>query len=148
MHTLPCGSGRCPRTTQRASAVMLLLLALTGCQTHLPPASYSPDFTAFTGADGRTRMLPRECLKPPAEDSIGLGEDFKPLLAPGCANNLLLMQMVEQRDDLTQGRATGPTMAAPVGRAAQIYIDGYDREELRRRQAEQQAAAGTQGGGK
>jgi hypothetical protein len=39
-------------------------------------------------------------------------------------------------------------MAAPVGRAAQIYIDGYDREELRRRQAEQQAAAGTQGGGK
>jgi hypothetical protein len=34
-------------------------------------------------------------------------------------------------------------MAAPVGRAAQVYIDGYDREELRRRQAEQQANTDT-----
>ena len=146
-------NGLCPRTAQRAAqwqvlAAAVLLCTLSGCQTHLPPASYSPDYTTLIGADGRAQVLPRECLKPPAEDSIGLGEDFKPLLAPGCANNLLLMQMVEQRSDLTQGRTTGPTMAAPVGRAAQIYIDGYDREELRRRQAEQQAAASTAGAGK
>lgn len=152
MRALPGGSERRPMTAQcvarpRTSALMLLLVTLSGCQTHLAPASYSPDYTRLIGADGRTRLLPRECLKPPAEDSIGLGDDFKPLLAPGCANNLLLMQMVEQRSDLTQGRMTGPTMAAPVGRAAQVYIDGYDREELRRRQAEQQAATATHGGG-
>jgi hypothetical protein len=35
-------------------------------------------------------------------------------------------------------------MAAPVGRAAQVYIDGYDREELRRRQSEQQAKTDSQ----
>jgi len=122
----------------------LLIPLLAGCKTHLEPASYSPDYQRLTGADGRVELLPAECLKPAAEDEFDSDEDFVPLLPPGCANNLTLLQMVEQRGDLFQGRATGPTMAAPVGRAAQVYIDGYDREELRRRHDEQQSRADKQ----
>jgi type IV pilus biogenesis protein CpaD/CtpE len=122
---------------RRLAAVSLVLLS--GCKTHLEPASYSPDYQGLTRADGRVELIPVECLKPSPEDQFGTDEDeYVPLLPPGCANNLTLLQMVEQRSDLMQGRATGPTMAAPVGRAAQVYIDGYDREELRRRQSEQQ----------
>ncbi|WP_375099520.1 MULTISPECIES: hypothetical protein [unclassified Pseudomonas] len=121
-------------------AAVLLVLS-SGCQTHLPPTSYSGDFQrqAHNGA-----LVPVECLTPAAEDAFDLGEDFVPLLPPGCANNLTLMRMVEQPADLSQGRPTGPTMAAPVGRAAQVYIEGYDRAELRRRQEEQQSRADTQ----
>jgi hypothetical protein len=122
----------------------LVLALLAGCKTHLEPASYSPDYQTITRADGRVEIIPVECLKPSAEDEFGTDEDFVPLLPPGCANNLTLLQMVEQRSDLMQGRETGPTMAAPVGRAAQVYIDGYDREELRRRQSEQQAKTDSQ----
>lgn len=119
------------------------LCMLAGCKTHLDPVRYSPDYTAINRGDGRVELVPIACLNPPTQDQIGLGEDFTPLLAPGCASNLVLLQMVEQRSDVVKGRVTGPTMAAPVGRAAQIYIDGYDREELRRRQAEQQASSDT-----
>ena len=125
-------------------ALSLLILLLSGCKNHLEPASYSPDYQRLTGADGRVELLPVECLKPPAEDQFDSDEEFVPLLPPGCANNLTLLQMVEQRSDLFQGRTTGPTMAAPVGRAAQVYIDGYDREELRRRKDEQEARADKQ----
>ncbi|MDF0733062.1 hypothetical protein P0Y43_20425 [Pseudomonas entomophila] len=116
--------------------IAVLLALLSGCQTHLEPVSYSGDFQrqAQSGV-----LLPVECLKPAAKDQFDLGEDFVPLLPPGCANNLTLMRMVEQPADLAQGRVTGATMAAPVGRAAQVYIEGYDRAELRRRQDEQQA---------
>ena len=134
-----------PRSHKVACCVLLALL--TGCKTHLDPASYSPDYQALTRADGRVEMITVECLKPPAEDQFGTDEEeYVPLLPPGCANNLTLLQMVEQRSDLLQGRQTGPTMAAPVGRAAQVYIDGYDREELRRRQLEQEKKTDTQGG--
>jgi len=125
---------------------LLLITALAGCKTHLDPVSYSPDYQATRGADGRVELTPIECLKPSAPDQFELAEDYRPSLALGCANALNLLQMVEQRQDLTQGRATGPTMAAPVGRAAQVYIDGYDREELRRRQAEQRASVDTKEG--
>ncbi|MGZ9706943.1 hypothetical protein ACXX81_13075 [Pseudomonas sp. GNP013] len=128
--------------------LLLIGLALTllgGCKTRLSPASYSPDYQALTRTDGRIELVPVECLKPPAEDQWDNDEGSQVrLLPPGCASNLALLQMVEQRSDLLQGRVTGPTMAAPVGRAAQIYIDGYDREELRRRQSEQQARADKQ----
>lgn len=121
------------------------LLLLSGCQTQLEPASYSPDYRAMTRADGRVELIPEECLKPSPEDKIGTDEEtYVPLLPPGCANNLTLLQTVERREDLLQGRVSGPTMAAPVGRAAQVYIDGYDREELRRRQSEQQATVDKQ----
>lgn len=134
-----------PVYSQRFIGLALLLLG--GCQTHLEPASYSPDYRAMTRADGRVELIPAECLKPSTEDKFGTDEEtFVPLLPPGCANNLTLLQMVERREDLLQGRASGPTMAAPVGRAAQVYIDGYDREELRRRQSEQQAKADKQEG--
>jgi hypothetical protein len=123
--------------------VIVLLSLLAGCKTHLDPVRYSPDYTAINRGDGRVELMPIACLNPPVEDQIGVGEDFRPLLAPGCANNLVLLQMVEQRSDVVKGRVTGQTMAAPVGRAAQIYVDGYDREELRRRQAEQQESADT-----
>ena len=131
----------------RKIALLLGGLILTGCKTHLDPASYSPDYQTLTRADGRVELIPVECLKPSAEDQFGTDEEqYVPLLPPGCANNLTLLQMVEQRSDLLQGRQSGPTMAAPVGRAAQVYIDGYDREELRRRQAEQEKNANTQEG--
>lgn len=125
-----------------------LALALSsGCQTHLEPASYSPDYRAMTRADGRVELVPEECLKPSVEDKFDTDEEtYVPLLPPGCANNLTLLQMVERRGDVLEGRVSGPTMAAPVGRAAQVYIDGYDREELRRRQSEQQARADKQEG--
>jgi hypothetical protein len=119
---------------------LFTLTLLTGCKTHLAPVSYSPDYLAAPGADGRIVLMPIECLNPSAPDEFGLGEDYRPALAPGCANALNLLQMVEQRQDVIQGRTTGATMAAPVGRAAQVYIDGYDREELRRRQAEQRSS--------
>ncbi|MFF7707076.1 hypothetical protein [Pseudomonas sp. NPDC007930] len=128
------------------TAIYLACALLGGCQTHLPPASYSPHYQGFTDANGHSGLMPVQCLAPAADDLIGLGDDYQPKLAPGCANNLVLLQMVESRRDLQQGRATGPTMAAPVGRAAQVYIDGYDREELRRRLKEQQAAAKNQEG--
>lgn len=135
----------------RALSSLLLagvfLATLTGCKTHLDPASYSPDYQALKRADGRVELIPVECLKPSPEDQFGVDEEeYVPLLPPGCANNLTLLQMVEQRGDLMQGRASGATMAAPVGRAAQVYIDGYDREELRRRLTEQQAKADKQEG--
>ncbi|WP_024644546.1 hypothetical protein [Pseudomonas syringae] len=123
--------------------VLMTLCLLAGCKTHLDPVSYSPDYSAITRADGRVELVPQTCIQPAAEDEIGVGEDFQPLLPPGCASNLILLQMVEQRADVMQGRSTGPVMAAPVGRAAQVYIDGYDREERRRRQAEQQANTDT-----
>ncbi|KGS13857.1 MULTISPECIES: hypothetical protein [Pseudomonas syringae group] len=123
--------------------VIMTLCLLAGCKTHLDPVRYSPDYTAITRADGRVELVPDACVQPAAQDDIGVGEDFQPLLPPGCASNLILLQMVEQRSDVVQGRSTGPVMAAPVGRAAQVYIDGYDREELRRRQAEQQANTDT-----
>ena len=138
---------RLKRSLPTLLAGALMLSVLGGCQTHLEPVSYSPDYRAMTRADGRVELLPVECLKPSAEDTFDTDEEqFVPLLPPGCANNLTLMQMVEQRPDLMQGRASGPTMAAPVGRAAQVYIDGYDREELRRRLNEQQAKADKQEG--
>ncbi|WP_044344559.1 hypothetical protein [Pseudomonas meliae] len=124
--------------------VLMLLCLLAGCKTHLDPVSYSPDYAAITRADGRVEVVPQACVQPAAQDEIGVGEDFQPLLPPGCASNLILLQMVEQRVDVMHGRDTGPVMAVPVGRAAQVYIDGYDREELRRRQAEQQTSTDTQ----
>ncbi|MFJ3007447.1 hypothetical protein [Pseudomonas fluorescens] len=124
----------------------LTLTLLAGCKTHLAPASYSPDYEATRGPDGRVELTPVECLKPSPTDEFGLAEDYQRPLPPGCATALNLLQMVEQRKDLTQGRVTGTTMAAPVGRAAQVYIDGYDREELRRRQAEQQSRIDTREG--
>ena len=126
-------------------ATALSLAMLSGCQTHLAPATYSPDYQALTRAGGRVELIPVECLKPPPEYQFEADEGHRvPLLPPGCANNLTLLQMVEQRSDLMQGRVSGPTMAAPVGRAAQVYIDGYDREELRRRESQQQAQADKQ----
>lgn len=124
-----------------------MLALLTACKTQLEPVSYSPDYQAFIRADGRIERVPVACLEPPVEDRFYTDAGtYSHLLSPGCANNLVLLQMVEQPSDLIEGRETGPTMAAPVGRAAQVYIEGYDREELRRRLAEQQAKADKQEG--
>lgn len=120
-------------------ALSLLPLLLVGCKTHLDPVYYSSEFQG--------NGMPTQCQQPAAKDEIGLDEDFRPTLPLGCANNLNLMQMVEQRQDLARGRATGAAMAAPVGRAAQVYIEGFDREQLQRRQAQQEARAGAAGGG-
>lgn len=123
--------------------LMLLPMLLLGCKTHLEPIYYSSEYRVVPTPDAGTRLQTSQCLQPAAKDELGLEEDFKPTLALGCANNLNLMQMVEQREDLTQGRRTGPTMAAPVGRAAQVYLEGFDREELQRRQSQQEAKTDT-----
>jgi hypothetical protein len=119
------------------------LLSVAGCNTQLERTSYSPDFQAVARDDGRVEIVPTQCLQPARPDPLALPGET-PLLVPGCASNLTLLQMVEKRGDVLQGRVSGPGMAAPVGRAAQVYIDGYDREELRRRQAEQQTRADQQ----
>jgi hypothetical protein len=54
--------------------------------------------------------------------------------------------MVERRGDLLRGRQTGPTLAAPVGRAAQSYLEGFETDEKRRRRQEQAAQSDTGGG--
>jgi len=64
-------------------------------------------------------------------------------LAPGCANDANLVQMVERREDLLRGRATGPTLAEPVGRAALDYLRGVRTDEQRDRRREQAAQVET-----
>ncbi|MBT2297571.1 hypothetical protein [Pseudomonas fluorescens] len=138
-----------PQSSHRSLAIVLFgaLWLLSACNTQLEPVSYSPDYQAFSHVDGRVEWAPVACFEPSAEDAFHTDEHtYLRLLPPGCANNLTLLQMVEQRSDLIEGRAIGPTMAAPVGRAAQVYIEGYDREELHRRLAEQQARADKQEG--
>ncbi|WLH14888.1 hypothetical protein PSH58_11625 [Pseudomonas hefeiensis] len=138
-----------PQSSHLSLAILLFGAPwlLSACNTQLEPVSYSPDYQAFTHADGRVEWTPVACLEPSAEDNFHTDEQtYVRLLPPGCANNLTLQQMVEKRSDLIEGRTSGPTMAAPVGRAAQVYIEGYDREELHRRLAEQQAKADKQEG--
>ncbi|MGY2239442.1 hypothetical protein ACW9ID_30905 [Pseudomonas gingeri] len=121
------------------------LVLLSACKTHLEPVAYSPDYLSARDAGGRAGLIPVECQKPPLTNREVVGDepDLSSTLPLGCANNLNLLQMVEQRQDLVRGRDTGPTMAAPVGRAARIYIDGQDQQKQERREAAQEAQTST-----
>ncbi len=123
-------------------AVLPIVVLLAGCETSLQSPDYSRDYVSMTDAQGRQMLLPEACLGAP-EVEAQLHENMK--LAPGCANSFNLLQMVEQREDLQHGRTTGPTLAAPVGRAAQYYLQGSEAE-LQRRRREAQEAMGDTGG--
>lgn len=123
-------------------AVLPVCLLLAGCATSLQSSDYSRDYVSVTDAQGRQVLLPEACLGAPQVE-VQLHETMK--LAPGCANSFNLLQMVEQREDLQRGRTTGATLAAPVGRAAQYYLQGSEAE-LQRRRREAQEAMGETGG--
>lgn len=127
------------------TSTLLCALLLAGCQTHLEPRDYPKGYGTLIGANGQTMLLPQACLAPVVPDQPGDGS--APMLPPGCANSLNLLQMVERREDLLEGRQTGPAMAAPVGRAAQYYLYGVQTEEQRRRHQEQRGQTDTRRGG-
>lgn len=126
------------------TSMLLCALLLAGCQTHLEPRDYPKGYGTLIGQNGQTMLLPQACLASVVPDETGDGA--APMLPPGCANSLNLLQMVERREDLLEGRQTGPAMAAPVGRAAQHYLYGVQTEEQRRRQQEQKSQTDTRRG--
>lgn len=95
-------------------AVTLLCAVLGGCATELEVPPYESDYTR----QGAT-MVPTACL---AQAEPGPNETLR--LPMGCANSLNLQRMAERSADLQQGRTMGPTMSAPLGRAAERYILG------------------------
>lgn len=118
-------------------------LLLGACQTTLEQPHYASGYRTVTDAEGRARLVPEACLAAAVTVDDGARE---PMLPPGCANSFNLLQMVERQQDLQRGRASGPAMAAPVGRAAQLYQEGYESAEQRRRWQEQSAQTSTGGG--
>lgn len=133
------------------SAVMTRLgllstcLLLGACQTELQSPDYSPGYQTIVDGNGQTLLVPDACRRFTDEGQPVDEAELLPL-PPGCANNANLLQMVERRGDLLRGRQTGPTLAAPVGRAAQSYLEGFETDEKRRRRQEQAAQSDTGGG--
>lgn len=119
-------------------------LLLAACQTELQAPPYETGFTRVTDAQGRSLLIPKACRRFDSEGQLIPEQDMQPLPL-GCANNANLLRMVERRSDVLQGREMGPTLAAPVGRAAQSYLEGYETEEKRRRRLEQAAQVETGG---
>ena len=95
-------------------AVTLLCAVLGGCATELDVPAYESDYTR----QGAT-MVPTACL---GQAEPGPNETLR--LPMGCANSLNLQRMAERSADLQQGRTMGPTLSAPLGRAAERYILG------------------------
>ncbi len=120
-------------------------LLISACQTELHAPSYSPGYQTIVDANGQTLLVPDACRRVTEEGHAVDERELLPL-PPGCANNANLLQMVERRGDLLRGRQTGPTLAAPVGRAAQSYLEGFETDEKRRRRQEQAAQSDTGGG--
>jgi hypothetical protein len=116
-----------------------LSLLLSACLHE--PLPYSPNYSRVTLVDppsapakpgkvqtrsrqARDVMVPDACLTPDVAE--------QPVYLPaGCANNLNLQLMVEQPQDLAQGRRSGPAAAAPTVRAAQRYLYGGTEAERR-----------------
>ncbi|MDD1510204.1 hypothetical protein [Pseudomonas sp. CNPSo 3701] len=120
-------------------------LLLGACQTELKAPRYSPGYQTVVDGNGQTLLVPDACRRV-TNDGQPVDERELLPLPPGCANNANLLQMVERRGDLLRGRQTGPTLAAPVGRAAQSYLEGFETDEKRRRRQEQAAQSETGGG--
>lgn len=109
---------------------------LAACQMALD----APQLDGYRTLPGQSRPVAMACSRPRAPLA-----DQPVRLAPGCANDANLLQMVERREDLLRGRKTGPTLAEPVGRAAYDYQRGVrsdDQRERRREQASQVETAG------
>ncbi len=126
-------------------SVLSTCLLLGACQTELQAPSYSHGYQTLVDANGQTLLVPDACRRVSEEGQPVDEREMLPL-PPGCANNANLLQMVERRGDLLRGRQTGPTLAAPVGRAAQSYLEGFETDEKRRRRQEQAAQSDTGGG--
>lgn len=99
----------------------IAVLALAAC-ADLPP-DYSPNFAQVPVVSPdrvvRYQLVPESCLVPDPTDT-----QLAPRLPPGCANNVNLLAMVEQKRDVVHGRKLGAAPAAPSARAAQRYIYG------------------------
>jgi type IV pilus biogenesis protein CpaD/CtpE len=106
-------------TPQRVILLILSSVILSGCATELDRPFYSPDFLSEAIGYPTTESLPKSCLGPDEQGS----EATLPL---GCANNLNLQRMVENASDLQRGQDVGPTLSAPVARAAERYIQGEE----------------------
>jgi hypothetical protein len=109
------------RRCLRSALSIACLAGLAACNNGELPPDYSPKYVrvpVVTPDDPyRTKYIlaPEACLHkdPKAPDK----------LPPGCANNYNLMQMTEQKRDLTQGRKTGPADAKASVDAAQKYYN-------------------------
>jgi len=109
---------------------------LGGCTAQLETPYDSPDYLTV-GRDpltGAMHRVPEACTGADVE----AGTRRLPL---GCANALNLQRMVHRADDLQRGQAMGPTLAAPLGRAAQRYLLGEPADSERQREEERQRAA-------
>jgi hypothetical protein len=120
-------------------------LLLAACQTELTAPAYETGFERVVDAEGRSLLIPKACRRYDGDGQLVPEEDVL-ALPLGCANNANLLRMVERRGDVLRGRETGPTLAAPVGRAAQSYLEGFETEEKRRRRQEQAAQNAISGG--
>lgn len=115
---------------------------LAGCQTTLeeqPP--YASGYRTVSDAQGRPQLVPEACFAAPVTNEL----EQAAKLAPGCANAFNLLQMVERHEDLQRGRRSGPASAASVGRAAQLYREGFE-SAAQHRQWQEQAAQSRTGG--
>lgn len=120
----------------RTLACVASLLMLGGCATELDTADDSVDYLQLRDdpSTGAARTVPAACT---GADNIA-GRARLPL---GCANAVNLQRMVQDTRDLHQGQAMGPTLAAPVGRAAQQYLLGETADLERRRELERERLA-------
>jgi hypothetical protein len=115
----------------RLTASVLAVVALPACAP-LPP-DYSPHYVRVpvesqnrAGSVIHYELVPEACLVPDPTDT-GLGGSRLP---PGCANNANLLNMVEHKGDLVEGRKLGAAPASPSARAAQKYIYGPEQSAL------------------
>jgi hypothetical protein len=115
----------------RLAAFVLAVVGLTACS--LLPPDYSPHYVRVP-VESRNgpvsfihyELVPEACLVRDPTDT-GLGGSRLP---PGCANNANLLNMVERKRDLVEGRKLGAAPASPSARAAQKYIYGAEEGTL------------------
>jgi hypothetical protein len=120
----------------RRAACVLGLACLAGCATELEKPFHSTDYLRLRGeAPGAgARDLPVACT----------GADLvasEPYLPMGCANALNLQRMLASPAELRRGQPMGPTLSAPLARAAQSYLSGEGSEAEAQRQRQLQRDA-------
>lgn len=112
------------------------LACLAGCATELEKPFHSADYLRLRGESPGARMgqLPEACT---GADLIA----SEPYLPMGCANALNLQRMLASPGELQQGQPMGPTLSAPLARAAQYYLlgEGPEAETQRQRQLQRDA---------
>lgn len=120
----------------RTLACAVSLLMLGGCATELDTPDDSLDYLMLREdpSTGAARTLPMACTG--GDNPAGHAR-----LPVGCANALNLQRMVQNPNDVHQGQTMGPTLAAPVGRAAQYYLLGETADLERKRALERERLA-------